>query len=840
MKQYFEIKSLHQDKILFFRMGDFYELFYEDAQTAAPLIGLVLTQRNKKSGDQTPMCGFPYHSVAGPINKLLSYGYKIAICDQLEDPKFAKGLVKRGVTRILTPGMVFDPESLDGYSPNYMASFCDNCLALADLTTGEAFYFDNIKYSELINLTSSLPIAEWVIDTTTFQDYQNQNPPWPKNITPTDITSESSSSHSVLTSASPSTNKNPSAPQPKAVWLLIAYSNTLISDGSKLLVTEFQKKSLKQYMQLGLLTATHLELFQTYQGQKQGSFFQAINKTLSPMGARLLRDWVLFPLYDFQKIKARQDQMEYWFKNNSARLAVRSMLNQVGDLERRLAKLSQSGANAKDVLSLKHSLDLSLQILEQTPNSSDDIKNNLTKLSQLIEQTLIDDPPLSTKNGHLIRKGVNSELDEYIVLTTDANQILIELENREKQSTGINSLKIRYNQVFGYYIEITHTNKDKVPSHYMRKQTLTQSERYYTQELADLEKKIIHAQTKRFDLEFVLFEELRQKILSHISVILKMAQHIAHVDVLISGATLVIDKKYNFPTLIPNSKTLKLLSCRHPVVEQSVDNFTSNDIVINSTEVLLLTGPNMAGKSTLMRQVALNVLLAQMGYPVACEQAYLPLFDGIFTRIGASDQLSQGLSTFMVEMKEASYILSNITENSLVIFDEIGRGTSTFDGLSLAQAILEYLLNHKKSYTLFATHYHELTHLEFNYPKNIINSHMSIKEAGQEIIFLHTLVRGPTHKSYGIHVAQLAGLPKEIIKKAQSLIKRFENNTVSPHSPSAQMDLFSQIESLPPTPSQDYVNLIEDLQRIEINQITPIQALTLLAKLKEQASHLNI
>jgi DNA mismatch repair protein MutS len=764
MKQYWEIKEQHPDKILFFRMGDFFELFYDDAVTAAPLVGLTLTQRNKKAQDTTPMCGLPHHAIANPINKLLSYGYKVALCDQLEDPKFAKGLVKRGVTRILTPGMVFDPDSLDGGTPHYMGAFLDQELAIADPSTGEAFYFKHLNGDQLSQVKTLYPIVEWV-----FSD--------PKQAQDLGV-----SSYTLF--SFPEVILSPVSPNNSARELLRQYLMTLVGGESEILVHDFDKRSFQTRMKLNPQCFRHLEIFENYTGEKRGSLFASINKTQTSMGARLLRQWLTSPLTDYDEILRRQQQILYWFQENIKREEAILLLKQVGDIERRLSRVVQSHSNARDLQQLVGSLKLGIGILEIRGKFYPELK----ALCSDIDQTLCETLPVSVKQGYLINKGVCSELDEYIDLSSNSQELLLQMEARERQQTQIPSLKIRYNQVFGYYIEVTHTHKNKVPSHYLRKQTLAQSERYYTEELVQLEKKILSAEAKRFELEYHIFEKQRNALVSFCSEIRQVASLVAEVDLCAGASRLIIERSYSLPEFHQDSR-IHLESCRHPVVETTVSFFVPNTISMDQGQVLLVTGPNMAGKSTLMRQVALNVLLAQIGFPVACKKAMLPLLDGLFTRIGASDHLSEGLSTFMVEMKESSYILKNYQSRSLLILDEIGRGTSTYDGLSLARAILESILEKQKGYTFFATHYHELTDLHLPYFQKLRHVHMSIQELDTGIEFLHTLKEGPAHKSYGLYVAQLAGLPSCILKKAKAHLNKLEKIRQS----QTQMTIFESL-----------------------------------------------
>lgn len=755
MKQYWDIKSLHEDKILFFRMGDFFELFYADATTAAPLLGITLTQRNKKSEDQTPMCGMPHHSVAGPINKLLALGYKVAICDQVEDPKLAKGLVKRAITRILTPGMVFDPDNLEATIANYIASIDEESVSFVDTSTGESFYFLSSILAEKINLIHIMPVVEIVIESIFAQ----------VSLLPAAILK------TIHPAQAPTTNL------PSSAELLLSYIQSLTDQKILNLLRPFEKRNFSHRLHLNANTVRHLELFSTYKGTEEGTLFQVINKTKTSAGARLLRQNLLFPLRNESEIQQRLGHIEKFRDHLFELKKTREHLGQMGDIERRLSKISLPQVNGRDLLSLADSVMagvLAMNVAGPVFQSTSSF-NIVVDLADEIKRTILEDAPLSVRQGYLIQKGFSLELDELIDLTTNVQTLLQNLENKEKERTGISSLKIRYNNVFGYFIEVTHTHKDKVPADYQRKQTLSNAERFCTEELLDIEKKVLTAQTKRNDLEYAIFERLREKILSEASHLLVLSQLCSELDLYSSLAWLSLENNYCRPQF-SKKRVLNLIESRHPVVEQfQKNNFVSNTVALNSSECFLLTGPNMAGKSTLMRQVALIAILAQTGCYVPASEAILPIYDSIYTRIGASDQLTEGLSTFMVEMSETAEMLKNATENSLLILDEIGRGTSTFDGLCLAQAILEYLVVEVRSQSFFATHYHEMTALDQKFPQ-IKNVHMKIFDQAGIIQFLYILARGPAGKSYGVQVAELAGLPEAITRRAKNLLIQLEQN----------------------------------------------------------------
>lgn len=834
MKQYWDIKSVHQDKILLFRMGDFFEMFYDDAVTAAPILGIALTQRNKKSQDETPMCGMPHHSIAGPINKLLAAGFKVAICDQLEDPKQAKGIVKRGVTRVLTPGMVYDSDTLDGTKPHYLVGLDNESISFLDTTTGEAFYFRSKNPSELLRFVQILPVAEVVVskaDEGLIKDLQGTLISFHEDTV--------EMTHELLKNAAPLSSAR-----------LLSYVRSLSSDEQLTTLSPFIEKDLEHRLEISSTVLRHLEVFSTYKGEGPGSLFHAINRTQTSAGSRLLRQWLSFPLRDQKAIEARLVTVQFWRDHVLELKRARQILAQMGDIERRLGKISQPQCNGRDLLALAGSVHAGLSALEVLVAASGGTAffEPLRDLAYKIERTIVEEPPLTTKQGYLIRQGVSPELDELIELSTHSQSLVARMEAEEKEKTGISSLKIRYNNVFGYYIEITNTHKDKVPDRYQRKQTLTNAERYCTDELIELERKVLSANTKRADLEFEFFEALRKDILTACPALLKLARECSEMDVVAGLAWLSLEEKYVRPSFVDDG-SLAIKAGRHPVVEQTVKkNFVANDIELRPHSCLLLTGPNMAGKSTLMRQVALIAILAQTGSFVPADEVKLPIFDAIFTRIGASDQLSEGLSTFMVEMTETSAMLKNATQNSLVILDEVGRGTSTFDGMCLAQSILEHLLSEVKALTFFATHYHELTTLDQSYGQ-INNAHMTVAEKNGEIRFLHTLVKGPALKSYGVQVAELAGLPASVTKRAKSLLRDIESKRVQASSQLSLLDSWEETlatEPLPPVEPaalqvpESIQNLMVELEKYPLMQMSPLEAINQIAKWKELVATANI
>ena len=802
MQQYWEIKNQHTDKVVLFRMGDFYEMFHDDAETAAPILNIALTQRNKKAADSTKMCGVPHHSIAGPIAKLLAAGKKVAMADQIEDPALAKGIVKRAVTRVLTPGMVYDPDTLDQLSANYLASYDNHQLSFVDITTGEAFCYEVNDPTEREELLAMLSPAELVLPAGRWADRRKQN----------------TISHGVVSEFGGE----------KAGCMDVLKEYIAHMQGAEILksIGEFELRKRQSHLRLSATVVRHLEMFEGAQGGREGTLIEAVNRTQTSAGARLLKTWLAAPLLDQEELRHRQDEIEMWTGRASELKRFRQTLAQLGDVERRLGKVHSTTFNGRDLAAIAQSVLVGESLSATHPLQA---KANLSglidgvRLARKIESTLKEELPLLVKEGGLIRQGVNPELDQLIELTQDSQKLLLELETREKEATGITSLKVRYNSVFGFYIELTKTHSHKAPSHYRRKQTLTNAERYTTDELDRLEEKVLSARSKRDQLEFEIFNGLRQEVIAFAPQLLSLARAWTRWDVLAGLAWLAIERGYKRPSF---TEHLKLELCRHPVVEQTLGRgFVPNTVKLVPGECILLTGPNMAGKSTLMRQVALIAVMAQIGSYVPAEKAELPLFHEIFTRIGASDALNEGLSTFMVEMTETAQILKRVGTRSLVIMDEIGRGTSTYDGMSLAQAILEHMVGIKKPFLLFATHYHELTSLSAIHPL-LHNKHMSVQERAGEIQFLHTLKDGPANQSYGIHVAKLAGLPAQVTARAQNILAGFEGTN-------GQLSLMPPLTPSPPPEVPAWIN---EVRGLDLSRMTPLDALNKLSQWQREVS----
>lgn len=798
MQQYWEVKAQFEREVVLFRMGDFFEMFHSDAERAAPILGIALTQRNKKDVDSPKMCGVPHHSIAGPIAKLLSAGHKVAICDQIEDPALAKGLVKRAVTRVLTPGMVYDPDTLDQLSANYMASYDDQHLACADLTTGEAFLYEfggELEREELLNLLSPVELV----------------------LTGKQIQKRGALHFKTMCSEFEVKFEG----QDTARLRLNAYIEKMQGPAALQALSEYETRTRTSCLKISSLTLRHLEVFENSRGEKQGSLFEAINRTKTSSGARQLKSWLIHPLRNQQELEARQNEIRLWLEPGSSLKSFRQALAALGDVERRLSKVHSTTFNARDLLSIAQSVRVGQGLSQMHPRRPELAELKLVStLAEKIERTLADELPLSVKEGGLIRLGAVVDLDRLIDLTQNGQKLLLELEMRERKATGISSLKVRYNSVFGFYIEITKAHSEKAPTHYRRKQTLTNAERFTTDELDQLEDRILSARAKRDQLEFEIFSQLKNEVIALATDIIKLARDWTRWDVLSSLAWLSLERNYTCPVFNSQGR-LVLELCRHPVVEQVLNqSFVPNTVVLEPGEGILLTGPNMAGKSTLMRQVALIALLAQIGSYVPAQKATLPIFDELFTRIGASDFLNEGLSTFMVEMSETSAILSRVNSNCLVIMDEIGRGTSTYDGMSLAQAILEHLVSKPKPYLLFATHYHELASLAQIYPQ-LHNAHMSVADKNGKIDFLHTLKVGPANRSYGIHVAKLAGLPSQVTSRAASLLKGFE---ASGRGATQQLNL-GEMPSDVREVEDEIPGWVKELGQMNLTELTPIEAL---------------
>ncbi len=854
LKQYVAIKKEYPDSILFFRLGDFYEMFYDDAKVASKVLGITLTSRNKSGKNPVPLCGVPFHSAEPYLAKLLKEGLKVAVCEQVEDPKTAKGVVKRKVVRVLTPGAIIDTEKLDSKSNNYLASVYVNNnsygFSYTDISTGVFRTTSFNSLEALIDELSQIEPKELLL-----QDDENRG-----NISKTELAQFKNPLITELDSwvwdldrAKELLMEHLSAKTLEPFGLedhpdsisasgaLIQYlRDTQIDEMPPLDEPRFYEKS--DYLLVDESTKTNLELLQTIRGDSEkGTLFWVLDETMTAMGARMLKFWIANPLINKKEIEKRLDGVEELKSNPRLKSDLRGVLKDISDIERLIGRIATTSAKPRDLASLRDSsshikdikvrLDSSdTKVLKQISKNID----NLDDLREMLEKVLVDEPPVSSREGGIIREGVNAELDELRSIRRDGKKWIAELESREKESSGINSLKIGYNKVFGYYLEVTKAHIASVPEHYIRKQTLVNAERYITQELKEYEEKLLGAEDRILDIEKELFEGIRIKVAAESDRVRRTSGFIATIDVLCSLSEVAEKYDYTRP-VISTAKTLDLKNNRHPVIERMDlgERFVPNDIKLDSKEnqVLIITGPNMAGKSTLIRQVALSVLMAQMGSFVPASHAEVGICDRVFTRVGASDNLAKGQSTFMVEMVETAYILRHATDKSLVILDEIGRGTSTFDGMSIAWAVAEYL-HDLGSKTLFATHYHELAELAIS-KKRTQNYNIYVKESGDKIVFLRKLVPGATSHSYGIQVAKLAGVPERVIKSARKILLNLEKSQSQLRDSilGGQTSLFSESESADETRIHP---LLEEIQELDTNSMTPLDALTKLAELKKK------
>lgn len=851
MEQYQEIKSKHRDAILFFRLGDFYEMFGQDALEASKLLDITLTARNK-GDNKVPMCGIPYHAAAGYIDKLTKAGKKVAICEQVSDPS-GQGIVKREVVRIVTPGTTFSENILNGKANQFVLAIFPKQdyfgLAFADLTTGE-FQATELQGVEALKAEIlRLQPAEVILNRDHYEDPDiralvinlSEAP-----VSPCDFYEEAAQFLKETLRVSGlegfGIGSWPFAVQASGVlmrYLVDTQKETLAH------IDRITAYSREVWMHLDEATIRNLEVFSSIRGEEQkGTLLGVLDETTTSMGGRMLRSWLLRPLLDKKQIEARHDAVDEFKHENELRNALRTTLKKTADLERLLGRLSSSSGNARDLIGLANSLESIPHIKEALGEIKSallkDLERDLTPLVPLVDTILaaiLREPALKLTEGGIIKPGYNDELDELHNLMKDAKSALKKIEEKEIQATGISSLKVKFNKVFGYYIEVSKSNLDKVPDTYTRKQTLVNAERFVTPELKEYEEKVLTAEEKARLLEYEIFIELREQALKHIRAIKKNAKVLAELDVLSSFAHLAIQRNYCKPELT-NDSQIKIYDGRHPVVEDMTfeESFTPNDthLAAEKTEFILLTGPNMSGKSTYLRQVALIALMAQIGSFVPASDCRMRPFDRIFTRVGASDNLVRGQSTFMVEMQESAYILNHATNHSLIILDEVGRGTSTYDGLSLAWAIMEYLHDEVRGFTLFATHYHELITLAERL-EHATNCSVDVQETAKGILFLHKIKEGGIDKSFGIEVGRLAGLPGEVLDRATMILGELEveKQPTSEKISTNQMGLFSRTYESEREPGKLTHPALEKLKELDINNLTPIEALKALDELKQ-------
>ncbi len=858
MQMYLDTKEQYKDCILFYRLGDFYEMFFDDAITVSRELELTLTGKDCGLDERAPMCGIPHHAINTYIPKLVEKGYKVAVCEQLEDPKEAKGIVKRDVVKIVTPGTITELTMLDEKKNNYIASILVQntmaAIAFCDVSTGE-FLVSNVSGIDinikLINEISRIRPAEIVIDEINRQNNALINEiEKVYNIYITTYKNEEE--NNVLKNIIDTTNINLNNIQYVASNLLFNYieetQKTSINQINNIKIYEIEK-----YMQLDIATRKNLEILESNREKtKKGSLLWVLDNTLTAMGGRKIRKWLEAPLLNKQDIIKRQDAVEVLVNNNILRDDLEEVLKSVYDIERLISKVVGTSANAREMISLKNSFEKLPRIKNILENVVNGTGNNYFKelleeldtledLYNLINISIVEDAGITIKEGGIIKSGFNSEVDEYREASTEGQNWLMELEAKEKQRTGINGkwLRVGYNRVFGYYIEVTNSYKDKVPEdRYIRKQTLAGAERYITEELKEIEDKILGAKDKLVDIEYKLFCEIRQKVANEIIRVQRTADVISTLDVLCSFAKVANDNNYVKPNMIDTGE-IKIVNGRHAVVEKALKNeeFIPNDAYLNNTtdRLLIITGPNMAGKSTYMRQVAIITYMAQIGSFVPCESADISIVDRIFTRIGASDDLAMGQSTFMVEMKELANILESATKNSLIILDEIGRGTSTYDGLAIAWATVEYVANIEKlgAKTLFATHYHELIELEQNVD-GVKNYSVDVKEKGDEVIFLRKITPGGADESYGIYVAKLAGISKQVLTRAKQILKELENTDLAKKTIREKRKNITTEEIQVDMFNYKMAEITKILEKTNLDELTPKDALEVLYKLKEK------
>lgn len=854
MQQYLEIKSQYKDAILFYRLGDFYEMFFDDAKTASRELELTLTGRDCGEAERAPMCGIPYHSADAYIGKLVSKGYKVVICEQLEDPSKTKTIVKRDVVRIVTPGTVIDSAQLQEDKNNYLCAIyiTDKGIGIsyADISTGElsaTVLSGSDCMGKLANELATYSPREVLVNVS-LESFRPLKRVLKQRMGAmiSDMQEDRFEYSRAFAAASKrfgSGEINSSADKHIvcAVGALLGYiDETQMAELSN--ITKLNINSEGQYVEIDASTRRNLELCETMRSkEKKGTLLWVLDKTKTSMGARMLRRWIELPLVNQHNIGRRQRAVAELSENFIIREEISEQLRKVLDLDRLMTKLIYGTAGARDLKAISATVSVIPEIKELLENSSSeelaDIclhMDSLSDIRMLIDSAITDDPPFSIREGGFIRAGYNERVDELNEILTNGKGYIEEIAEKERNATGIKNLKISYNRVFGYYIEVTKSNIGDVPDNYIRKQTLTNCERYITEELKEKEALILGASEKLNALEYEIFTEIREKISSQIQRVQESAELLAKLDVYLSLAEVAVKNGYVCPE-IEYGDAIHIKDGRHPVVEQfSGDGyFVPNDTLLDTTHnrLALITGPNMAGKSTYMRQVALITIMAQIGSFVPASSARISIVDKIFTRVGASDDLASGQSTFMLEMNEVAYILKNATKRSLIIYDEIGRGTSTFDGMSIARAVAEYTSSKIGAKTLFATHYHELTDMDKEFPE-VVNYNIAAKKKGDDIIFLRKIVKGATDDSYGIEVAKLAGVPNEIIRRAKEILRTLDENGIS--LPEKRKSIHEDDNNI----SFDDFKAKDVRQKLidtDVNILTPLEALNLIYELKKLA-----
>jgi DNA mismatch repair protein MutS len=867
MRQYGQIKQKHPESILLFRMGDFFETFEEDAIITAKVCGITLTKRNNGAGADTPLAGFPHHQLDSYLPKLVKAGHRVAVCEQLEDPKFARGIVKRGVVEVVTPGVAFYDKLLETKSNNFLASIYlvkTNAvmklagLALVDISTGE-FQVCEIPFTNLKDLLNTVNPSEVIISKAQKDDLYNilEKLSFKPLITKLeDWIFEQDFVYDLLLKQFKTKNLKGFGINEFTVGLSAA--------GSILnYISETQNASLKHLVSIGKLNtgefmsldpATRRNLEITFSQSSDGSLFSVIDRTNTPMGGRLLKKWISMPLIKLEPIIDRQNCVEVFYEDENLREMLRKILSKIGDIDRLISKISTGRANPRDCIALKNSLYCVVEIHVLLKNISNSILNHLInkfvdtkELVDLISKALINEPSVQLGTGQVFNYGFSPELDDYIAAKTNGTDWIKDFQNTAREESGINTLKVGFNNVFGYYIEVSKLNAHKVPDNFERKQTLANAERYTTPELKEIESKILGAEEKISEVEQKLFLDLKNQISAFTVEIQTNSNLIATIDCLQALSQIAKDNNYVKP-LVDDSEIIELQEARHPVVEKIIpvgEKFTPNDTFLDTEaeQIHIITGPNMSGKSCYLRQVAVITLLAQIGSYVPAKSARIGLVDKIFTRVGAHDNLISGESTFLVEMQEAANILNNASQKSLILLDEVGRGTATFDGISIAWSIAEHLHNKINAKTLFATHYHELNELSERYTK-IVNYRVEVIETGNDIIFSHKVTKGSSDYSFGIHVAKMAGLPYDVIQRADEIMSTLESGNTDLKGKSTKADIKS-IKTKNTKNNSEQLAIFEfrdDLIRekilsIKIDSITPIQAFNLLVDLQKEAKN---
>ena len=862
MQKYLETKEQYQDSILFYRLGDFYEMFFDDAITASRELELTLTGKDCGQEERAPMCGIPHHAAEIYVSRLIAKGYKVAICEQLEDPKETKGIVKRGVIRVVTPGTVVDSNMLEERKNNFIMSIFKSGIyfgiSVCDISTGE-FYSSEIKDNQNFPLVldeiarympSELVVNSMMSNCTEemskikerFECYITK---FNDKFFIDDIEKIKHRFNFVDNNQKEIEDITDKTLAINSINALIEYIEqtqmTTLDHINKIIIYNISK-----YMSLDINARRNLEITEKMRDKsKKGTLLWVLDKTSTSMGGRALRRWLNDPLIDTVEINKRLNSVKELKDNIILKGDIIENLKRVYDIERLAGKMAYGNANARDMISLKNSLSKLPELKKVLQNTKSEMLQNLYKnldelkdIYELIEKAIIEDPPMTIKEGGIIKLGYDEQIDKLKTATTEGKNWIIKLEAEEKEKTGIKNLKVGFNKVFGYYIEVTKSGLNQVPDRFIRKQTLTNAERYITEDLKNLENQILGAEEKVVNLEYNAFTQIREEIAQNVKRLQKSSNVVSTLDVLTSFATVAEDMNYTMP-IVDNSGILDIKDGRHPVIEKMLGAgvFVENDTYLDKQEnrLSIITGPNMAGKSTYMRQVAIITLMAQVGSFVPATSAKIGVVDKIFTRVGASDDLSMGQSTFMVEMMEVSTILKEATSNSLIILDEIGRGTSTYDGLSIAWAVAEYIANKEKcgAKTLFATHYHELTELEEKLD-GIKNYNIAVKEKGEDIIFLRKIIRGGTDESYGIHVARLAGVPKAVTQKADEILRGLERKNIlngkiqekkeDKNIVNGQFDLFNF----------KLADIAHEIDKINLNELTPIDALNTLVRIKEK------